>query len=133
MTKNEMTQFINSSTAAELSDLCNELDEYIKGGADSQHKQLREGYGHTPNHVLENKELSLRDFEDAWRYERDKRPGRKNGPDLQINKGVELMLRNKTKKEERSKTFQIRFGKMISLFRRELHISLDFSLDVKKE
>ena len=57
----------------------------------------------------------------------------RNGPDLQINKGVELMLRNKTKKEERSKTFQNRFGKMISLFRRELHISLDFSLDVKKE
>ena len=42
----------------------------------------------------------------------------RNGPDLQINKGVELMLRNKTKKEERSKTFQIRFGKMVSLFRR---------------
>ena len=57
----------------------------------------------------------------------------RNGPDLQINKGVELMLRNKTKKEERSKTFQIRFGKRVSLFRRELHISLDFSLDVKKE
>jgi len=57
----------------------------------------------------------------------------RNGPDLQINKGVELMLRNKTKKEERSKTFQIRFGKMISLFRRQLVISLDFSLDIKKE
>lgn len=57
----------------------------------------------------------------------------RNGPDLQINKGVELMLRNKTKKEERSKTFQIRFGKMVSLFRRQLVISLDFSLDIKKE
>jgi hypothetical protein len=57
----------------------------------------------------------------------------RNGPELQINKGVELMLRRKTKKEERPKTFQIKFGKMISLFRRELRISLDFSLDIKKE
>ena len=52
--------------------------------------------------------------------------------DLQINKGVELMLRNKNKKEG-SKTFQIKFGKMISLFRRELHVCLDFSLDVKNK
>ena len=57
----------------------------------------------------------------------------RNCPELQINKGVELMLRRKTKKEERPKTFQIKFGKMISLFRRELRISLDFSLDIKKE
>lgn len=57
----------------------------------------------------------------------------RNGPELQINKGVELMLRRKTKKEERPKTFQIKFGKMISLFHRELRISLDFSLDIKKE
>ena len=57
----------------------------------------------------------------------------RNGPELQINKGVGLMLRRKTKKEERPKTFQIKFGKMISLFRRELRISLDFSLDIKKE
>ena len=57
----------------------------------------------------------------------------RNGPELQINKGVELMLRRNTKKEERPKTFQIKFGKMISLFRRELRISLDFSLDIKKE
>ena len=78
MTKNEMTQFINSSTAAELSDLCNELDEYIKGGADSQHKQLREGYGHIPK----PRARKIRNYlygilEDAWRYERDKRPDRK--------------------------------------------------------
>ena len=78
MTKNEMTQFINSSTATELSDLCNELDEYIKGGADSQRKQLREGYGHIPK----PRARKIRNYlygilEDAWRYERDKRPGRK--------------------------------------------------------
>ena len=38
----EVDEFIESSTAAELSDLVLQLDEYIKGGKDSEHKQLRE-------------------------------------------------------------------------------------------
>ena len=46
--KHEVDSFIESTTAAELSDLTLELEEYIKGGADSEHKQLREGYGHIP-------------------------------------------------------------------------------------
>ena len=46
--KHEVDSFIESTTAAELSDLTLELDEYIKGGADNEHKQLREGYGHIP-------------------------------------------------------------------------------------
>ena len=41
--KNEIDAFIESTTAAELSDLTLELEEYLKGGADSEHKQLREG------------------------------------------------------------------------------------------
>ena len=78
LTKRDMTAFIESSTAAELSDLCLELDEYIKGGADNEHKQLREGYGHIPK----PRARKIRNYlygilEDAWRYERDKRPGRK--------------------------------------------------------
>lgn len=57
---------------------------------------------------------------------------RKN-PDLQINKGVELMLRKKTKKEqEEPKTFQIEFGKMVSFLKREFHIFLNFSFDIRK-
>ena len=43
--KHEVDAFIESSTAAELSDLTLELEEYLKGGADNEHKQLREGYG----------------------------------------------------------------------------------------
>jgi hypothetical protein len=52
--------------------------------------------------------------------------------DLQINKGVELMLRNKTKNRREPKTFQIRFGKMVSLLRREIHIFLEFSFVIRK-
>ena len=58
----------------------------------------------------------------------------RNGPDLQINKGVELMLRNKNKKRrEDPKTFQIRFGKMVSFLRREIHIFFEFSFDIRKQ
>ena len=38
----------SSSTTNEINDLILELDEYLKGGADNEHKQLREGYGHIP-------------------------------------------------------------------------------------
>ena len=44
--KHEVDTFIESTTAHEISELTMDLDEYIKGGADSEHKQLREGYGH---------------------------------------------------------------------------------------
>ena len=52
---------------------------------------------------------------------------------LQINRGVELLLRNKRRKTDPSKTFHTKFGKVISLFRREIHFHLDFSLDIKKK
>ena len=50
----------------------------------------------------------------------------------QINRGVELLLRNK-RRTEPPKTFQMKFGKMFSLFRREININLDFSLDFKNK
>ena len=46
--KAEVDSFIESSTAAELSDLVLQLEEYIKGGKDDNHKQLREAYHHIP-------------------------------------------------------------------------------------
>ena len=78
MTKNEMTEFIKSPVANELNSLVIELDEYLKGGADNTHKQLREAYGHIPKPKARKIRNYLhRILEDAWRYEKDKRPGRK--------------------------------------------------------
>lgn len=57
----------------------------------------------------------------------------KSDDTLQINRGVELLLRNKRRKTDPSKTFHTKFGKVISLFRREIHFHLDFSLDIKKK
>ena len=76
--KYEVDAFIESSTAAELSDLTLELEEYLKGGADNEHKQLREGYGHIPKpQARKIKNYLYGILEDAWRYSRDKRPGRR--------------------------------------------------------
>ena len=55
-----------------------------------------------------------------------------NKDELQINRGVELLLRNRRKAPE-PKTFQLKFGKMVSLFRREFHFYLELHLDIKKK
>ena len=76
--KHEIDAFIESSTAAEISDITLDLDEYIKGGADNDHKQLREGYGHIPKPQARKIKTYLYGIlEDAWRYSRDRRPGRR--------------------------------------------------------
>ncbi len=56
-----------------------------------------------------------------------------NNSDPQINRGVELLLRNRRRKSEKPKTFQVKFGKMISLFRREFHFFIEFHFDIKKK
>ena len=78
VTKAEADQFLRSSTAKELADEVNELDEYIKGGKDNQHQQLREAYHHIPKpqaRKIRNYLASL--LEDAVRYSNDKKRGRK--------------------------------------------------------
>jgi hypothetical protein len=55
------------------------------------------------------------------------------GKELHINRGVELLLRNRREQPEAPKTFQFSFGKMVSLLRREIHVYLNFSFDIKKK
>jgi hypothetical protein len=71
-------KFIESSTANELNNLVMDLDDYLEGGSDEIHKQLREGYGHIPKpqaRKIRNYLYGI--LEDAWRYNHDKRPGRR--------------------------------------------------------
>jgi hypothetical protein len=56
-----------------------------------------------------------------------------NSQELQINRGIELLLRNTRRRELKPKTFQVNFGKVISLFRREFHFFVDFHFDIKKK
>ena len=55
----------------------------------------------------------------------------KETPD--INRGVELLLRNRRRILDPPKTFQIKFGNMVSLFRREIVFHLNFYLDIRKK
>ena len=56
-----------------------------------------------------------------------------NKDEPQINRGVELLLRNRRRKPEPPKTFQVKFGKMVSLFRREIVLHFNFYLDIRKK
>ena len=55
----------------------------------------------------------------------------KSGPE--INRGVELLLRNRRRRSVQPKTFQVKFGKMISFFRREFHFYIEFHFDIRKK
>jgi len=49
---------------------------------------------------------------------------------FKINRGVELLLRNK-RRVENPKTFQVKFGNMVSFFNREVEFYLNFHLDIR--
>ena len=77
-TKAEVDAFLQSSTAKELADEVVELREYIKGGRDSEHQQLREAY----HHIRKPQARKIMNYlgsilEDAVRYSNDRKPGRR--------------------------------------------------------
>ena len=77
-TKRDVEEFIDSPTALEINSLILDLEDYIEGGNDSIHKQLREAYGHLGKpeaHKIRNYLYDL--LQDAWKYEQEKKPGRK--------------------------------------------------------
>ena len=77
-TRAEIDAFLRSSTAKELADEVVELGEYIKGGRDSNHQQLREAYGHIPKPKARKIMNYLGTIlDDAVRYSHDRRPGRR--------------------------------------------------------
>ena len=50
----------------------------------------------------------------------------------EINRGVELLLRRR-RNPEKPKTFQVKFGNMISFFKREIVFHFNFYLDIRKK
>ena len=65
--------------------------------------------------------------------DQDEGKSKLNKDEPEINRGVELLLRNRRRRSEKPKTFQVKFGKMISLFHREFHFFIDFHFDIKKK
>ena len=77
-TRKDADDFISSSTSKEIKDLVLDLEEYLEGGQDNEHKQLREGYGHIPKPQARKIKKFLEGIiEDAVRYSYDRKPGRK--------------------------------------------------------
>ena len=50
----------------------------------------------------------------------------------EMNRGVELLLRNR-RRIQRPKTFQVKFGKLIALWNREIVFHFNFYLDIRKK
>lgn len=67
--------------------------------------------------------------------EEEKRQINNNDSKIHINRGIELMLRRSNRREKPSepKSFLLRFGKMLSLFKREIHFQFELFLDIKKK
>ena len=63
--------------------------------------------------------------------EEEKRNLNKDKPEM--NRGVELLLRNRRRKPERPKTFQVKFGKLIAFWNREIIFHFNFYLDIRKK
>ena len=55
-----------------------------------------------------------------------------NNDKPEINRGVELLLRTRRKKPDPPKTFQVKFGKLIALWNREIVFHFNFYLDIRK-
>ena len=55
-----------------------------------------------------------------------------NKDTTEINRGVELLLRRR-RKHEKTKTFQVKFGKLIALWNREIIFHFNFYLDIRKK
>ena len=75
-TRRDVTAFIESSTAANVSNLVLELELYLKG----RDKISKEAYGHLSKpQARKIKDYLYKILTDSWKYEKERRPGRKPG------------------------------------------------------
>ena len=63
----------------------------------------------------------------------DEKKDLNNDEPLEINRGVELLLRNRRKKPDKPKTFQVKFGNLFSFFSREIVFHFNLYLDITKK
>ena len=77
-TRKDAEVFLESETAKSINLMIYDLEDYIEGGSDEGHKQLREAYGHLGKpeaRKIKNFLDSL--IVDAGKYGNDKRRGRR--------------------------------------------------------
>ena len=77
-TKRDVQEFVDGPTARSMQITIYDLEDYLEGGSDDAHKQLREAYGHLGKpEARKIKDYLNKILEDAWKYEQEKRPGRR--------------------------------------------------------
>jgi len=82
-TRREVTAFIESPTAVSISNIVLELELYIKG----KDKIAKEAYGHLSKpQARKIKDYLYKILTDAWKYEKERRPGRKPGTTIKKRK-----------------------------------------------
>ena len=76
--RKEVDFFIESQTADNIKSIVADLEKYLEGGMDNEHKQLREAYGFISKpEARKIKNYLYNILQDALEYSRDKRPGRR--------------------------------------------------------
>ena len=77
-TKRDVEVFLESQTAKNITLTIYDLEDYLEGGSDEVHKQLREAYGYLGKPDARKVKNFLEGLlQDAWKYGQEKRPGRK--------------------------------------------------------
>lgn len=72
-TKDDLGEILDSSCLNSISSISKELDDYIVGGSDSIHKQLREAYGYMSKPLARKIKIYLDSMvDDVVRYKNDK-------------------------------------------------------------
>ena len=76
--KGDAREFLDSETAKSINLIVYDLEDYLEGGKDSLHQQLREAYGHLGKPEARKIKNFLQSIiAGACQYEYDKKPGRK--------------------------------------------------------
>jgi len=77
-TKKDVDAFLESETAKSITLTIYDLEDYLEGGSDDQHKQLREAYGHLGKpEARKIKNFLEQILKDCWQYGKERRSGRR--------------------------------------------------------
>ena len=77
-TKGEVQIILESAAAQNITTTIYDLEDYLEGGSDTEHKQLREAYGFLGKPEARKIKNFLEGIlEGAWKYEQERKPGRR--------------------------------------------------------
>lgn len=79
--KNDIEKFMNSDTVKSINLTILDLEQYLEGGSDIHHQQLREAYGHHGKPEARKIKNYLKELlQDCWKYGKEKRTRKRRKP-----------------------------------------------------